>query len=287
MPLILDRTKYDASYSGSSPLSIDFKGIIPERVFGLSLLEISHLKISADGVPCLLGDTCVVQGTTNDHCIECHGDFSRVHWLGTEMGSGTMIVYGSIGRHAGQGMTGGQITITGNAGDWLAAELRGGMIHVEGNAGDNAAAALPGSEYGVCGGRITIEGNAGHLAGARMRRGLLAIGGQCGVAAAFELRAGTVIVVGKTGSHAALGMRRGSLISLSVPDEIYPLFRRGVRWEPTFLHALAQSLQNSGFRSIEALKACLKQPWQQWHGDLLTGGRGEFLHPCGLEPANS
>ena len=287
MPLILDRTNYDTSPSGSAPLSLDFSGITPARIFGLSVQEISHLKISADGFPCLLGDTCRVEGDANDHCIECHGNFSRVHWLGTHMCSGTIIVRGSIGRHAGEGMTGGQITITGNAGDWLAAELKGGAIHVEGNVGDNAAAALPGSEYGVCGGKITIEGNAGHLAGARMRRGLLAIGGQCGTAAAFELRAGTVIVMGKTGSHAALGMRRGSLILRSKPEEIPPLFRRGVRWQPSFLPVLVHSLQKSGFRGAEALKTCLNQPWQQWHGDLLAGGRGEFLHPCGLEPANS
>jgi formylmethanofuran dehydrogenase subunit C len=287
MPLILDRSAGHPAASGDGPLAIDFSGITPDRLAGLSEAEIARRHVLADERPCPLGDVCTVRGTTDDGRIECRGDFSRVHWLAAGMQWGEMVVAHSAGRHAGEGMTGGRLSIGGDAGDWLAAELGGGTVLVAGSAGDNTAAALPGSQHGLRGGMVLVEGHVGSLAGARMRRGILAVGGGCGPAAALELRAGTVLVIGEVGPQAGLGMRRGSLIAASTLPPVPPLFRRGALWRPTFLPLLAAGLRRAGFRAIGSLGDAFSRPWQQWHGDPLAGGRGEIFHRSGLVPAVS
>lgn len=287
MPLVLDRSAGHVAASGDGPLTIDFTGITPDRLAGRSADEIARLPIVADERPCRLGDVCAVQGSADDGRVECRGDFSRVHSLAAGMQWGEMVVTESVGRHAGEGMTGGRLSVGGDAGDWLAAELAGGTVHVMGNTGDNAAGALPGSQHGMRGGMVLVEGQAGSLAGARMRRGILAVGRGCGPAAAFELRAGTVLVIGELGPQAGLGMRRGSLIAASTRPEIPPLFRRGVLWLPTFLPLLAAGLRRAGWRAIRSLGDAFGEPWQQWHGDPLAGGRGEILYRGSLDAAVS
>ena len=287
MPLILDRSAGHLATSGDGPLAIDFSGITPDRLVGRSAAEIARLRILADERPCAVGDVCQVRGTADDGRIECLGDFTRVHWLAADMQWGEMVVAGSAGRHAGEGMTGGRLSIGGDAGDWLAVELAGGTVHVAGHAGDNTAGALPGSQHGVRGGVVLVEGTVGSLAGARMQRGIVAIGGDCGAAAAFELRAGTVFVVGTVGPQAGLGMRRGSLLAASSQPPIPPLFRRGALWLPTFLPLLAAGLRRAGFRALQSLGDAFSQPWQQWHGDPLAGGRGEIFHRGAPDPAVS
>jgi formylmethanofuran dehydrogenase subunit C len=240
--------------------------------------------VLADGRPCPLGDLFVVTGDSLDETLICEGDFSRVHRLAAGMRRGAIEVRGSVGRHAAESMTGGVLTVAGDAGDWLAAELAGGTVRVEGRAGDNAAAALPGSRSGVNGGLVVVNGDVGHLAGARMRRGILAIGGSCGEAAAFELVAGTVIVAGTAGRRAGMGMRRGSLIALSTPPDVPPTFRRGAAWSPGVLPLLGGRLARAGYRAAATppggagMYRLFAGVWQQWHGDLLAGGRGEIFH---------
>lgn len=278
MPLVLTPT----TTATDGPLSIELEGIVPHGVSDLGLSSIARLSVLADGHPCPLGDLFTIHGDAGDGHIECVGDFSRVHRVGAGMQSGRMLVRGSVGRHAGEAMSGGRLTITGDAGDWLAAGMTGGEVLVGGNAGDNAAAALCGDDRGVCGGLIAINGHAGCLAGARMRRGLLGIGGSCGEAAAFEMRAGTVLVAGPVGRRAGMGMRRGSLIALSHIPEVPPTFSRGAAWSPTVLPLLAGRLARAGFQGTAGRPPdAFAGVWQQWHGDLLTGGRGEIFHRLG------
>jgi formylmethanofuran dehydrogenase subunit C len=176
-------------------------------------------------------------------------------------------------------MSDGLLAVSADAGDWLAAGMTGGTVRVGGRAGDNAAAALPGCENGMRGGIVIIGGDAGSLAGARMRRGILAIGGGCGEAAAFELRAGTVLVAGDVGRRSGMGMRRGSLIAGGPVPAVPPTFRRGSAWAPTFLQLLAGRLRRLGFEPAGLdCGRFFAGIWQQWHGDLLTGGRGEIFH---------
>jgi formylmethanofuran dehydrogenase subunit C len=265
--------------TSDGPLSIDVEGIVPDRLADLDAAGIARFPVLADGRPCPLGDLFTIHGDAADGRIECVGDFSRVHRLGAGMQRGEIMADGRVGRHAGEAMSGGRLMIIGDAGDWLAAGMTGGEVLVEGNAGDNAAAALPGDDLGVRGGLIAINGDTGCLAGARMRRGLLGIGGACGEAAAFEMRAGTVLVAGRVGPRPGLGMRRGSLIALTAVPEMPPTFSRGAAWSPTILPLLAGRLARAGFRATAGRPAdSFGGVWQHWHGDLLTGGRGEIFH---------
>ena len=278
MPLVLT----PSTPADDAPLTIELGGIVPDRLVDLGRASIERLPVLADGLPCRLGDLFTIAGDIADGQVECVGDFSGVHFIGAGMQSGRILVRGSVGRHAGQAMSGGTLTITGDAGDWLAAGMTGGEVLVEGNAGDNAAAALPGDDFGVRGGIIAINGDAGCLAGTRMRRGLLGIGGSCGEAAAFEMRAGTVLVAGRMGRRAGMGMRRGSLIALSSVLDVPPTFARGAAWSPTILPLLAGRLARVGFQATAGRPAdAFGGVWQQWHGDLLTGGRGEIFHRLG------
>jgi len=275
MPVVLS----PITTANNGPLSIEFEGVVPDRLVDLDAAAVARLLVTADGRPCSLGDLFTIHGDAADGRIECVGDFSRVHRLGAGMQRGGITVRGSVGRHAAAAMSGGRLTISGHAGDWLAAGMTGGEVLLEGNAGDNAAAALPGDDLGVRGGLIAINGDTGCLAGARMRRGLLGIGGCCGEAAAFEMRAGTVLVAGRVGPRPGMGMRRGSLIALSAMPEVPPTFSRGAAWSPSILPLLAGRLSRAGFRATAGRPAdAFGGVWQQWHGDLLAGGRGEIFH---------
>jgi formylmethanofuran dehydrogenase subunit C len=272
MPLIIEQL------ADSGALSIDLAGVVPDRIATLSARDIARLVVRADERPAELGTLFRIAGEAADGRIEYRGDFARVHGVGAGMAAGEIRVEGNAGRHAGEGMTGGTLTIQGDAGDWLACEMTGGTVHVAGSAGDNAAAALPGSRHGMRGGLVMIAGNAGCLAGARMRRGILAIGGNCGPAAAFELRAGTVLVAGDVGPEAGHGMQRGSLVAAGVPFMPPATFSRGAVWLPAFLPLLAARLEAAGFcPGGGSIRPLLAGPWQQWHGDLVTGGRGEIF----------
>jgi formylmethanofuran dehydrogenase subunit C len=273
MPLVL------TPRPAAAPLAIDFTGVLPERLAAFDAAEIGRLGVLADGAVHPLGELFLVSGSAADGAIECVGDFSRVHRIAAALTAGLITVRGHAGRHAAEGMSGGRLVVGGDAGDWLAAGLTGGEVVVEGNAGDNVAAALPGDEVGMTGGVVVVNGGAGCLAGGRMRRGLLGIGGNCGPGAAFELRAGTVLVAGSMGPRPGLGMRRGSLIAAGSPPEIPGSFRPGACWTPGVLPLLWGRLVRAGFRPPQApAPAALAGVWQQWHGDVLCGGRGEIFH---------
>jgi formylmethanofuran dehydrogenase subunit C len=275
MPLAIEQL------ADSGALSIDLAGVVPDRIVALTASDLGRLVVRADERLTELGTLFRITGTAADGRIECRGDFSRVHGVGAGMAAGEIVVAGNAGRHAGEGMTGGTLTIQGDAGDWLACEMTGGTVHVAGSAGDNAAAALPGSRHGMRGGLVMIAGHVGCLAAARMRRGILAVGGDCGPAAAFELRAGTVLVAGAVGPDAGHGMQRGSLVAAGARFEPPATFCKGAVWVPAFLPLLAARLEAAGFdRGGPAIRTLLEGPWEQWHGDLVTGGRGEiFLRP--------
>ena len=264
--------------------SLDFSGVLPDRLGAATAAEISRFPVACDGRPAHLGDFVTIAGTAADGVLHCRGDFSRVHFLGAGLSSGEIQVSGSVGRHAGEQMTGGRLCVGGSAGDWLACGLAGGEVSVRGAAGDNAAACLPGARRGMTGGSVFVGSGVGHLAGSRMRRGLLVVGGDCGEAAGFELLAGTVVIAGRTGRFPGLGMRRGSVILLAAaeagasPPLLPPNFQRGTVWSPAFLPLLGRHLAGMG---VAAAAACdWAGPWHQWHGDALCGGRGEILMPA-------
>jgi formylmethanofuran dehydrogenase subunit C len=265
-----------------SSLTVDLGGILPAAVRGRTAAEVARLPIQAEGRSCELGSLFAVEvrGDPADESIECRGDFSHVHFLAAGMTCGRFTVLGDAGRHAGERMSGGRLRVSGSAGDWFAAEIAGGEATVAGDAGDGAAAALPGHGRGALGGLVIVGGRTGILAAARMRRGILAVAGDCGAGAAWELRAGTLLVGGRIGADAGVGMRRGSLVALGPCLPPVEGFRRGAVWSPGFLPLVLRRLDAAGFAPAGD---AWQGPWQHWHGDVLTGRRGEILHrPEGL-----
>lgn len=225
-----------------------------------------------------LGDLFRVEGSAADGIVILDGDASRCRGIGAGLGSGTIRVAGGAGPLAGQGMSGGRLDIGGDAGDWLGAGMSGGVIAVGGSAGDDAAAALPAMATGMTGGLVIVGGDVGARAGARMRRGIVAVAGDCGPAAAFELRAGTLIVAGRLGEHPGLGMRRGSIVAAGPSRCPGVGFLRGARWSPPALRLLGRFLAAAGFPTGDGTaETLLDGHWRQWHGDSLSGGRGELF----------
>lgn len=262
----------------SQALSADLTGVTPASLVAAGARGLGHLVVEADGAPAALGDLVSFAGTAEDGAIECEGDFSRFHGIGSGMTGGEIVVRGDVGGFAGARMSGGRLVVEGNAGPWLGAGLSAGTIHVRGDAGDDAAAALPGDPLGQTGGTVLVDGAAGERLGCRMRRGIVAVGGDCGAGAGLELRAGSVVVAGRLGPDVGLGMRRGSVIAAGDAPRPGPNFLRGALWSPTVLRLLARRLATLGFPPAQALgDRFLAGPWRQWHGDTLAGGRGELL----------
>ena len=148
--------------------SLSVQGLLPEFVATQSLADIKQLPVLCDNRPARLCDFFHVDGNPEDKQIECSGDFSRVHFLGAGMQSGTIIVQGNVGRHSGEQMRGGKLLIKGSVADWFACGMEGGEIHVHGDAANNAVGSLPGDRQGMTGGRVIIDGSVGALAGSRM-----------------------------------------------------------------------------------------------------------------------
>lgn len=271
MPLLLTAR---ADVIGRDVFGVDLRGITPDRTALAPAADVAKLEIAADARPCRIGDLFVVAGSSGDGGMVLRGDCERVHHVAAGMISGQVRVEGNVGRHAAESMRGGRVTVEGSAGDSLACGLQGGVVHVLGSAGDNAASNRPHDPRGLEGGIVLVEGSAGHLAGSRMRRGLLAIGGDCGEAAGYELAAGTVVVAGRVGPRAGAGMQRGSVIALGPRPEIWPTFARGTVWQPPIVSMVLRWLTQHGWQSAGG---AARGPWQQWHGDALTGGRGELF----------
>lgn len=247
----------ELSLRGYSTIPIDFTGVSPNE-WRLETAE--RAKILLGNRQMEIGELFTVKSiAASEPGLVLEGDCSCVHFIGAGLSSGTIVVNGHAGRHAGARMTGGSLRITGNAGVWLGADMVGGSISVGGDAGDFAGAASPGRRRGMSGGSINIRGNAGGQVGSRMRRGIIQIGGDCGEFTGASMIAGTISVAGRMGDYPGAGMHRGTLILRGPHPRLAPGFAFACEYEPVWLRML------QGSRSVHC-----------YRGDLLTGGRGEI-----------
>jgi formylmethanofuran dehydrogenase subunit C len=271
MPLLLTlQTK------ASVPLEVE--GINPDTTRELSLAQIENLEMFEGNVKRKLGDFFTVSGDPTDEIHEWQGDLSGVHWIGTKMAAGKIVIEGNVGRHLGSEMRGGEIHVRGDAGDWVGAEMHGGLIHVRGRAGHLIGSAYRGSAKGMTKGTILIGGDVGNEIGHSMRRGLIAIGGNMGDLAGMGMLAGNIFVFGTSGIRHGAGMKRGTLAFLG-PERppLLPTFRRACRYRPEMLPLVYRQLRRLDFAIPDHLFTCA---YDLYNGDFLEGGRGEILLPA-------
>lgn len=259
----------------SIPLELD--GIIPERLAGLSALEVAKLPIQHGNRTEPLGEFFDVTTPPRQVWADLHiaGDTRSVKGVGAGMASGRITVESSVGMHAGARMKGGRIFLDSSAGDWLGAEMTGGEIEVIGDVGNCVGAAYRGSRRGMTGGTIFLRGSAGDELGLLMRRGLIVVGGDCGEFAGASMIAGTIALLGKSGPRLGAGMKRGTILTTREP-ELPSSFRFACEYRPSVLHLFAKQLTQAG--SSVAFGTGMVRCYR---GDLLAGGRGEVLVHAG------
>lgn len=87
--------------------------------------------------------------------------------------------------------------------------------------------------------------------------------------------AGSILVFGSVGIRHGAGMRRGTIGLLGHQrPPLLPTFRYACRFRPLMFAILEHSLQRQAFPLSEGLGplSC-----DLYHGDFVTGGRGEIL----------
>jgi formylmethanofuran dehydrogenase subunit C len=258
-----------------STVPLEVEGITPDAVRGKSLAEIEQLDIFQGNVKLPLAEFFSVSGDPADELHDWEGDLWGVHWIGTKMTAGRIVIHASGGRHIGSEMTGGEIHVLGDAGDWVGGEMHGGLIHVRGRAGHLVGSAYRGSPKGMTKGTILIGGDAGNEIGHSMRRGLIAIGGNMGDLAGMNMQAGSIFIFGTAGIRHGAGMKRGTLAFLGpAAPPLLPTFRRACRYRPEALRLIYQELRRREFAVPEELLRC---EYELYNGDFLEGGRGEVL----------
>ena len=114
---------------------LEVEGITPDVVRSKSLTEIEKLEIFEGNVKTRLAEFFSISGDAADEIHEWEGNLGGVHWIGTKMLSGKVVIHGNAGRHVGSEMRGGEIHVLGDASDWVGGEMHGGLIHVRGKAG--------------------------------------------------------------------------------------------------------------------------------------------------------
>src|SRR5687768_14955370 len=94
-----------------SSVPLEVEGITPDTVRGKSLAEIERLEMFQGNVKLPLAEFFTVAGDAADEVLDWEGDLSGVHWIGTKMTSGRVVIHGPGGRHIGSEMTGGEIHV--------------------------------------------------------------------------------------------------------------------------------------------------------------------------------
>ena len=259
--------------TAKTSIPLELEGITPCRLRELDVSSIEKLEIYEGNQVAKLADFFQISGDAGDEEVRFVGDLSGVHWIGTKMSSGRLVIDGDVGRHLGSEMTGGEIEVKGNASDWVGAEMKGGRVHVKGRVGHLLGSAYRGSPAGMRGGTIIVNGDAGNEVGHSLRRGTLAVAGAVGDLAGFNMLAGTILIGGEGGIRHGAGMKRGTIAFLGKPPELLPTFTPGGRQQPTVMTLLSREMERLAFPKAAELLG----EFTTYHGDQLEGGRGEIL----------
>jgi formylmethanofuran dehydrogenase subunit C len=251
---------------------LDLSHLTPEKLDGMSLMEIAKLRVGTSRRPALAGDIFRITGKDVSRIV-FDGGSSRFDGIGTGMKDGTLYVSGDVGARVGRRMSGGTITIEGNCGPHAGSGMSGGRLEIHGTAGDYLGGPLAGEMHGMEGGVLIVRGRAGHYAGDRMRRGVIAILKGCGDYAGSRMIAGSIAVKGRVGAMPGYMMRRGSLLLDRRPERLSSTFIDCGRADIAFSGLFDRYLIEEGILDKPLLRS---QP-HRYGGDTAVLGKGEIL----------
>jgi formylmethanofuran dehydrogenase subunit C len=256
----------------SSRLSL--RGVIPERLAGLSASSIAREALRLGNRQAELGDWFHVEvsGGAEDRLVISGAD-ARLDDVGAGMTRGDLVVEGDVGARVGLEMAGGRASIRGSAGVGAGTAMAGGELRIAGDAGDHIGTALPGERHGMRDGLVIVEGAAGAGVGDRMWRGLIVVVGSVGPFCGARMGAGTIVVCGEAGPSIGVAMWRGTIVALGRYADLLPGFADTGVHDLTVQRVLAQSLARLRLGPL----ADRLRELRRWQGDLAVGGRGEIL----------
>ena len=142
---------------------------------------------------------------------ECCGQ----RFVGTNLKSKNMKIYGTPGNALGSYLNGATIEVFGNVQDAVGDTMNEGRLVVHGNAGDALG-------YAMRGGAIFIEGDAGYRTGIHMKeyeekKPVIIVGGKAGSFLGEYLAGGLIVVLGQNtesvpvGNFTGTGMHGGEI----------------------------------------------------------------------------
>lgn len=251
--------------------------------------EISNLPARVGNVEARIGDLFEIERLATNHSeVEraesligripdqiWSGSSPFVHGIGRHMKRGVIWIDGSCGDFVGAAMADGLIAVRDNAGAMAGQSIRGGTLLIGGDTGDYCGAGRTGEAHGMNRGLIAVGGAAGIYAAAKMRRGMIWIAGAAAAGLGHGMKAGTVWVGGATGPSVGDMMVRGTII-LNSAREIPDSHVRGGPFHSPVLRLLEKrAARQWSDRLVPHPK--LAPHYDQFHGDVTCGSRGEIL----------
>ena len=209
---------------------VEVEAVIPDKIAGLSLSDVSKVLIWMGNRRLKLEDVFQVEGEVGSKPEELKivfkGYTNRLWRVGEKMSSGEVEVLGDVGPYAGRKMKGGKLIIRGSTGPCLGAKMSDGIIEVFGSAGDRVGGAYRGElpSKGMRGGTIIIHGDAGAEVGLGMRGGTIIVDGSCDIMPGLEMEGGTILVKGDCAGKAGARMTGGRVIIVGRLPAILPGF---------------------------------------------------------------
>ena len=256
------------------PERIDMRGVVPDKLRGLSLNEIGALMLPAGKSRRRLDEYFELSGK-NPGELTFTGATECLDYIGAEMSGGRISVEGGAGDYLAKDMHAGEIHVRGTAGVYAATGMRAGLVRIDGDAGDFLGGPIPGGRHGLRGGTVVVRGRAGDRTGERQRRGQILIEGDAGDYLGARMLAGSIVVLGRAARHAGFAMRRGTLLLTQAPASQSPTFNETGRHQLGFLKLLLLGLRDVGgaFADLDATRTDVRR----WVGDRACGGKGEIL----------
>jgi formylmethanofuran dehydrogenase subunit C len=269
-------SRFSFTLKAPPPQRLDLSPLTPERIAGMSVVEIAAIPINTTRAALIVGDVFELHAGDLDEIV-FEGGAERFDRVGSGLSRGAIRVVGDVGVEAGRAMSGGSLIIEGNAGVFTGSAMRGGLLTIGRNAGERLGGPLAGETEGMTGGIIHVLGDASARAGDRMRRGLVLIEGAAGECAGSRMIAGTIAIGGEAGPLPGYLMNRGTILLAGGVKRMSPTFVDCGAYELVAAKLLASHVAQTSARLGLAFRGALRR----YAGDLAALGKGEVFARAG------